>query len=71
MINFHGLNGISGINSSKKKDLIPAITMADSVNETDRHGIADVHADFYEKLYRCPPEVNLPTQENAASDAKQ
>ena len=39
------------------------------VHETDRHGVADVSADFYEKLCPRPPEVKLPMQENAASDA--
>ena len=65
--NFRGLNKISGIKSSKKKDLIPAMTTADGVHETDRHGIADVFADFYEKLYRCPPEAHSPAQESATS----
>eukprot|EP00959_Pyramimonas_sp_CCMP1952_P188798 3948777-Pyramimonas_sp.AAC.1 len=46
------------------------MTTAKGSDETDRQGIADVFADFYEKLYRRPESTNLPTP-NSSPDAQE
>eukprot|EP00959_Pyramimonas_sp_CCMP1952_P233597 4882061-Pyramimonas_sp.AAC.1 len=68
---FRGLSKISGIKSSKKKDLIHSMTTVDGKNETDRKGIADVFADFYEDLFRRSTNADRTTNDEATDTAHQ
>ena len=53
--------------SGKNKDLIPSMATKDGDSETDRQGIADIFADFYEQLYRRCAENNVPADAQSLS----
>ena len=56
---FQGLKHVSGITSRKHKDMIASMLDRTGQAVTDRQGIADIFATFYEQLYakRTPPNT--------------
>ena len=58
---YNDLKRISGIKSSKDKDLITTMTQPNGQPKHDRKGIADIFATFYETLYKMTDTTTTAT----------